>query len=81
MTTIQQLEENLKKMWPPLIAREKIAEYTGGLYTAGTMATYDAKGVGVPNPVRIDGRKVAYVKEELINWIIKKMETTNANAR
>ena len=52
MIDLQKLREEYEKTWPPIIARDDIAAYTGGLYSAGTMQVYDSKGIGVKNPVR-----------------------------
>lgn len=76
MTDIQKLKEDLEKSLPPLIARNDISKYTGGLYSANTLAAYDSKNIGVPNPVHV-GRKVAYHKDELIKWLLDKMEFCN----
>lgn len=78
MIDFQTLREEFEKTWPPVIAREEIARYTGGLYTAGTMQVYDSKGIGVKNPVRLEGRKIGYPKQDLIDWLISRMEDANA---
>lgn len=80
MVNLEELRANFEAAWPELIARDKIEYYTGGLYTAATMASYDHRGNGVPNKVR-NGRKVAYPKKELINWIMARMEAVNAKYR
>ena len=59
---IENLRKNFEAVWPEMIAREKIEYYTGGLYTAATMASYDNRGCGVPNRLR-NGRKVVYQKK------------------
>lgn len=73
--TLTQIRADLEKALPPLIAREAIAKYTGNLYSSKTMSVYDSIGKGIPNPVRL-GRKIAYTKENLINWLISRLEET-----
>lgn len=71
--TLAQIRADLEKALPPLVAREAIAKYTGHLYSPTTMAAYDSRGKGIPNPVRL-GKKIAYTKENLINWLISRLE-------
>lgn len=52
---------------PPIIARERVGDYTGGLLTPSYMEKLDAEGNG---PKRFkSGRKVAYPASELVTWI------------
>lgn len=81
MINTEELRAKLEAAWPELIAREEISHYTGGIYKAKTMEVYDSKGTGVKNPVRFKGRKIAYTKDELINWLIARLEAKNANTR
>lgn len=78
MIDFQKLREEYEKTLPPVIARNDIATYTGGLYTTGTMQVYDSKGIGVKNLVRLKGRKIGYPKQDLIDWLINHMEDANA---
>lgn len=57
---------------PIMVAREKIGDYLGGVYTPKYMARLDAEGKG-PKRLRI-GRKIAYRSEDLVEWL-------EANAR
>jgi len=77
MIDIKKLREEYEKTWPPIIARNDIAAYTGGLYTAGTMQVYDSKGIGVKNLIRLKGRKIGYPKQDLIDWLLNRIEVTN----
>lgn len=77
MINFEELRKEFEASWPPIISREEIARYTGGLYTAGTMQVYDSKGIGVKNPVRLNGRKIGYSKQDLIDWLISHMEDAN----
>lgn len=51
-----------------IVAREKIAEFTGGLISPGRMANLDAAGDGPPR-IRFAGRKVGYPVEPLVKWL------------
>ena len=80
MIDLQKLREEYEKTWPPIIARDDIATYTGGLYSTGTMQVYDSKGIGVKNPVRLQGRKIGYPKQDLIDWLLSRMEAADAKS-
>lgn len=58
-----QLEETL----PAVIARVDIPKHFSGLVTVGRMATLDCKGRG-PKSFKL-GRKVAYTRGALIEWL------------
>lgn len=78
MLDLEKLRSELVAAWPPIISRDDIAHYTGGMYSSKTMQTYDSKGCGVKDPVRSAGRKVGYQKDELINWFLSRLEAANA---
>lgn len=59
--------ETLAEGLPAIVARQKIGEYLGGLYSARYLANLNSRGLG-PRPMRI-GRKVVYTKEELLRWL------------
>lgn len=79
MANIAQIRADLEKVLPPIIARAKIEHYLGGLYSAETMAVYDSKGIGVKDKVRLQGGKIGYTKESLINWFISRLEAVDGN--
>lgn len=59
----------LAARWPsPLVAREKISEFSGGILTPKTMANMDCNGEGPKGRITC-GRKVAYPVAELIAWL------------
>lgn len=68
-TQIEMLKNDLEKNLPAMVAREEIAKYTGGMFAPASMAIYDSRGTGVKDPVTM-GRKVGYLKSNLIDWII-----------
>ena len=79
---LEELKELLDKEWPPIIARSKIDEYTGGTYQSGTLANEDSKGTGPKNPVYGQGGRVSYLKPYLIDWVMNKVivkETIDLN--
>lgn len=78
MVNISKLRADLEEALPPVIARAKTEHYTGGLYKAETMAVYDSKGIGVKEPVRMQGGKIGYIKENFIDWFISRVEAVNA---
>ncbi len=73
MTDLSELKQNFEQNWPEIIAREEVPKYTGGLYSANTMAAYDTLGKGVKNRLKV-GRKIAYAKADLIDFVIQGLE-------
>lgn len=74
--SIEELREDFEREWPVTIAREEVEKYTGGLVAATSMAMYDSLGTGVKDPITM-GRKVAYRKKNLIDWIINNINKKN----
>lgn len=77
VANFEELRKEFEASWPPIIARDEIARYTGGMYSANTMQVYDSKGLGVKNKVRQKGRKIGYRKKELIDWFLSQLEAVN----
>ena len=62
--------------WPsPLVARDQkqLDKFSGGLLNARSLANADSLGTGPKNRVKI-GRKVAYDKYALVDYMRSKME-------
>lgn len=58
----------LKKHWPSgIVARTAVAEFSGGLLDAKTLANLDSLGDGPPKG-RL-GRKIFYRVDDLISWM------------
>ena len=58
----------LKKHWPSgIVARTAVAEFSGGLLDAKTLANLDSIGDGPPKG-RL-GRKVFYKVNDLVSWM------------
>ncbi len=64
---IKRIKENYKS---PFVARDRLAEVTGGVINPRTMRNRDCQGTGIRGRFKI-GRKVAYPIEEVINWLIE----------
>lgn len=61
--------------WPsPLVAREKVAEFSGGLLHPATLANHDSRGDGPRGRVRV-GRKIAYPAKGLVEWMQGRAES------
>jgi hypothetical protein len=59
----------LAARWPsPLVAREKVSEFSGGIVTPKTLANLDSIGEG-PKGRIICGRKIAYPVDQLVTWL------------
>lgn len=72
--SIDELRVYLETHLPLTIKREDVKRLTG-LYAKSTLANADSKGLGPQNPIAIDSRTVAYLRPNLIDWIIKKIES------
>ena len=60
--------------WPaPVVARSEIGKFTGGLLGSRTMANLDSQRRGPEGRLRM-GRKVAYLKSSLVEWLIGRLE-------
>ena len=64
--------EELKEQWgSKIIARDKVAEFTGGVITPKYIANLDSQGEGPEGRIRI-GRKVVYSVDKFIEWMEKR---------
>jgi len=61
---------DLAKELPPLIARDHVEKLLGGIISSKTLANLDSLGEG-PKRLRV-GRKVAYLTEDLLEWLAKR---------
>ena len=83
---IDEMREFLTETLPPIIARSEVEKLTGGLVKRSTLSSYDSKGQGVSNPIKftsVDGvrGKVAYRRDDLVNWIIDRMVVDDTPAQ
>ncbi|MCR4555193.1 MAG: hypothetical protein K5766_00060 [Alphaproteobacteria bacterium] len=67
--------ENLGNEWPsPFVARSEIGNFTKGLYKPRSMNTFDGRGTGISRRLRL-GTKIFYLKEDVIEWLKKKIKS------
>ena len=52
---------------PPMISRDHVEKFLGGVISSKNLANLDSMGKG-PKRMRI-GRKVAYLTEDLLEWL------------
>lgn len=72
--TAEQLKDYLSANLPPIIAREKVSDYLGGLIASSSLQKYDCLGTGPKQlPKAENDRKVAYLRPDFITWLINRM--------
>ena len=60
---------NLAASWPsPLVSRDNVEKFTGGIITQKTIANHDSKGTGPQGRLKV-GRKVCYPVNAFIEWL------------
>ena len=65
----------MAKRWPStIVARSSVKEFSGGLFSPGTLANADSRGEG-PEGRLIFGRKTAYPVDALIDWMASRMRS------
>lgn len=62
----------LSEKLPPIISRDRIEKYLGGVITAKRLANLDSLGEGPPR-IRI-GRKIAYQTDTFLEWLTSRSE-------
>lgn len=65
----------LNSKLPPIISRDHIEKYLGGIISSKTLANLDSLGKG-PKRMRV-GRKVAYMTEDLLEWLEERTKALN----
>lgn len=63
--------EKLEQALPPMVARNKIPFYLGGMISKGYMQNLDSEGKG-PKRIKI-GKRCGYLREDLIEWLKSRM--------
>jgi len=66
--------ERLLTTLPPVVARNQIGFYLGGLLTKGHMQNLDSEGKG-PKRIKI-GKRCGYLREDLVAWLKERMTET-----
>lgn len=70
-------DEMLEK-WPsPIVARDKVPIFSGGLVSGRTVANADARGEGPSERVELGARKVGYTAKSLVAWLKQKCTVYN----
>ncbi len=60
--------EKMAAAWPaPIVARDQIEKFSGGMLRARTMSNLNSQGLG-PKKIKI-GRKVGYDLQNLVLWM------------
>lgn len=71
---VQSLAERLKESWPcPLVPRNEVGKFSGGLLNSGTMANLDSRGEGPRGKVAFGKVRVAYDRDLLIDWLVSRL--------
>ena len=60
---------------PPVISRDHVEKLLGGIISSKTLANLDSIGKG-PKRMRV-GRKVAYLTEDLLDWLKQRIVILN----
>jgi hypothetical protein len=65
--------KGIDESWPsPIVLRKDVTKFSHGLVTTKTIATMDSIGRGAPS-IKING-KVAYNKQDIIQWLASRIE-------
>lgn len=64
--------EDLRNTLPPMLTRKDVSVYLGSLFSVSYLANLNYKGIG-PKPTKI-GRKVVYLRDDLIEWLEKRIQ-------
>ena len=66
--------DKLKEKWPsPFVSRDRISEFTEGMFKRSSMNTLDARGNGI-SPRYRRGTKVFYDVDDVIRWLKTKVK-------
>ena len=65
----------LNSKLPPIISRDHVEELLGGIISSKRLANLDSLGEG-PKRMRV-GRKIAYLTEDLLEWIESRTKILN----
>ncbi len=69
MQNPETLFKSMVESWPsPLVAREEIERFTGGLLTAKYCANLDSQGKGIRGRIRC-GRKIVYFTTAVVEFL------------
>jgi len=69
-------EEMVNAWGSPIIPRQNVGKFTGGLLNPRTMANLDCLGLGPKNSFRV-GSKVVYKTRDLADWLQERSSMKN----
>ncbi|WP_316897235.1 hypothetical protein [Pseudodesulfovibrio indicus] len=59
--------DGIRDLYPPVISRDHVEKYFGGIISSKRLANLDSQGLGPPR-FRV-GRKIAYRTDALLAWL------------
>ena len=73
-----ELRNQLKKLaekWPSaFVAREKVAEFSGGILHPRRMANLDSLGLGPEGSLRVGRKRCYLIDPPLIDWMLERAQ-------
>ena len=69
--TKAELRESLLQSLPPIVPRHKVGSHLGDLFSEAYLSNLDSAGLG-PRRVKF-GRKAAYMREDLVEWLLSRL--------
>lgn len=78
---VSDILKQLDESWPsPIVSRDELGAFTGGLVKRKTVVNRDSLGTGPAERIR-HGRKVAYPKAALLSWLEAELSVETPKAR
>lgn len=74
-TNLERIIRSIEEEAPPVLTRQAIENITGGAIRSKTLANLDCLGGGIAERLTM-GRKVAYPRGAVIEWLRRRMATT-----
>ena len=76
MSNVKSIDlSDLAENWPaPIVARDKVERFSGGVMTSKYLANLDSRGLGPPGRFYL-GRKCVYPVASLVEWLEARAET------
>jgi hypothetical protein len=64
----------LSESWPsPIVARNRLEVFSGGLITGASMAVFDSRGTGIENRITVN-RKTCYQTKDVVAWLKSRIQ-------
>lgn len=61
----------------PVVARDQVSRFTGGIISGRSVANLDARGEGPSERVILGSRRVGYPVESLVKWLKERCTVGN----